>query len=67
MAALTLLITLAAAAGGVAAGGTPGLAPIPGTAYRDRPPDTMPISADPASIEQDSSTVVSKSFSFVTP
>jgi hypothetical protein len=46
---------------------TPGLPPIAGTAYRDRPPDTMPISADPASIEQDSSTVVSKSFSFVTP
>jgi hypothetical protein len=46
---------------------TPGLPPIPDAAHRNRPPDTMPISADPASIEQDSSTVVSKSFSFVTP
>jgi hypothetical protein len=46
---------------------TPGLPRIPGTVYRDRPSDTMPISANPASIEQDSSTVVSKSFSFVTP
>ena len=32
--------------------------------YRERPPDTMPISADPASIEQDSSTLVTKSFTF---
>jgi hypothetical protein len=46
---------------------TPGLPRIPGTTYRDRPPDVMPISADPASIEQDSSTVVSKSYSFMTP
>jgi hypothetical protein len=37
----------------------------PGTAW-DRA-RTMPISADPASIGQDSSTVVSKSFGFVTP
>jgi MFS family permease len=44
--------------------GTPGLPAIPGKAYRDRPPDTMPIASDPASVEQDSSTVVSKSFTF---
>jgi hypothetical protein len=44
--------------------GTPGLPAIPGKAYRDRPPDTMPIALDPASVEQDSSTVVSKSFTF---
>ena len=44
--------------------GTPGVPSIPGTAYRDRPPETMPISGNPASIEQDSSTVVTKSFSF---
>jgi hypothetical protein len=44
--------------------GTPGLPDIPGETYRDRPPDTMPIASDPASIEQDSSTVVSKSFTF---
>jgi hypothetical protein len=44
--------------------GTPGLPPIPDTVYRDRPPETMPISANPASIEQDSSTVVTKSFNF---
>ena len=46
---------------------TPGLPPIPGMAYRGRPPDTMTISTDPASIEQDSSTLVSKSFTFQTP
>jgi len=46
---------------------TPGLPPIPGTAYVERPPDTMPISASPAAIEQDSSTVVSRSFSLVKP
>lgn len=44
--------------------GTPGLPDIPGKSYRDRPPDTMPIAYDPASVEQDSSTVVSKSFTF---
>jgi hypothetical protein len=44
--------------------GTPGLPAIPGKEYRDRPPDTMPIALDPASVEQDSSTVVSKSFTF---
>ena len=44
--------------------GTPGLPDIPGKTYRDRPPDTMPVASDPASIEQDSSTVVSKSFTF---
>jgi len=42
--------------------GTPGLPSIPQTSYRDRPPETMPISGNPASIEQDSSTVVTKSF-----
>jgi MFS family permease len=47
--------------------GTPGLPSIPGKAYRDRPPDAMPIASDPASIEQDGSTVVSKSFTFETP
>jgi hypothetical protein len=46
---------------------TPGLPPIPGTADRKRPPNTMPISENPASLEQDSSTLVSRSFSFVTP
>ncbi len=46
---------------------TPGLPPIPGIAYRERPSNTMPISASPAAIEQDSSTVVSRSFSLVTP
>jgi hypothetical protein len=44
--------------------GTPGLPAIPGKSYPDRPPDTMPIALDPASVEQDSSTVVSKSFTF---
>jgi MFS family permease len=44
--------------------GTPGLPAIPGKSYRDRPPDTMPIALNPASVEQDSSTVVSKSFTF---
>jgi len=44
--------------------GTPGLPAIPGQAYRDRPPDTMPIATDPATVVQDSSTVVSKSFTF---
>jgi MFS family permease len=44
--------------------GTPGLPAIPGKTYRDRPPDTMPIASDPASVEQDNSTVVSKSFTF---
>jgi hypothetical protein len=44
---------------------TPGLPAIPGKSYRDRPPDTMPIALDPASVEQDNSTVVSKSFTFV--
>ena len=47
--------------------GTPGLPSIPGTAYRERPPNTMPISPDPATIEQDSSTVISKTFTFATP
>jgi hypothetical protein len=47
--------------------GTPGLRSIPGTAYRERPPHTMPISPDPATIEQDSSTVISKTFTFATP
>jgi hypothetical protein len=47
--------------------GTPGLRSIPGTAYRERPPHTMPISHDPATIEQDSSTVISKTFTFATP
>jgi hypothetical protein len=45
---------------------TPGLPALHGTVYRDRPPETMPISGDPATIEQDSSTVVSKSFTFPT-
>ena len=44
--------------------GTPGLPAIPGKSYPDRPPDTMPIALDPATVEQDSSTVVSKSFTF---
>ena len=47
--------------------GTPGLPTIPGKAYRDRPPDTMPVALDPATVEQDSSTVVSKSFTFAAP
>src|SRR5215204_6427492 len=45
---------------------TPGLPALPGTVYRDRPSDTMPISGDPSGIEQDASTVVSKSFTFPT-
>jgi len=44
--------------------GTPGLPDIPGTSYRDRPPDTMPIALNAGSVEQDRSTVVSKSFTF---
>jgi hypothetical protein len=47
--------------------GTPGLPALPGTMHRTRPPDTMAVSHDPATIEQDSSTVVSKSFTFATP
>jgi len=46
---------------------SPGLPPIPGMAYRARPPELMPISTDPATIEQDSSTVVSRSFTLVKP
>jgi hypothetical protein len=44
--------------------GTPGLPNIPGKTYRDRPPDTMPIAWNSTTVEQDSSTVVSKSFTF---
>jgi hypothetical protein len=44
--------------------GTPGLPDIPGKKYRDRPPDMMPIAWNSPFIEQDSSTVVSKSFTF---
>jgi hypothetical protein len=44
--------------------GTPGLPDIPGKAYRDRPPDTMPIAWNSPLVEQDGSTVVSKSFTF---
>jgi hypothetical protein len=44
--------------------GTPGLPHIPGKPYRDRPPDTMPIAWNSPTVEQDSSTVVSKSFTF---
>ena len=47
--------------------GVPGLPSIPGMVYRERPPETMPISTDPLSIEQDSSTVVTKSFDFAAP
>ena len=64
---LTLEVKGTAALRITARASTPGLPAIPGTAYRERPPDTMPISADPASIEQDSSTVVSRSFSFGAP
>ena len=46
--------------------GTPGLPSIPGKTYRDRPPDTMPKSRNSITAEQDSSTVVSKSFTFAT-
>ena len=46
--------------------GTPGLPTIPGKTYRDRPPDTMPKSRNSITAEQDSSTVVSKSFTFAT-
>ena len=44
--------------------GTPGLPAIPGKTYRVRPPDMMPIAWNSPLIEQDSSTVVSKSFTF---
>lgn len=44
--------------------GTPGLPDIPGKTYRDRPTDTMPIAHNSPLLEQDSSTVVSKSFTF---
>jgi Peptidase family M28 len=44
--------------------GTPGLPDIPGKRYRDRPPDMMPIAWNSPMVEQDSSTVVSKSFTF---
>jgi hypothetical protein len=44
--------------------GTPGLPDIPGKSYRDRPPDTMPITINSPTIGQDDSTVVSKSFTF---
>jgi hypothetical protein len=44
--------------------GTPGLPDIPGKTYRDRPPDMMPIAWNSPMVEQDSSTVVSKSFTF---
>jgi MFS family permease len=47
--------------------GTPGLPSIPGKSYRDRPPDTMPITIDSTTIGQDDSTVVSKSFTFAAP
>jgi hypothetical protein len=46
--------------------GTPGLPAIPGKTYRDRPADTMPKSRNSITVEQDSSTVVSKSFTFAT-
>jgi hypothetical protein len=46
--------------------GTPGLPDIPGKTYRDRPPDMMPIAWNSPTVEQDSSTVVSKSFTFAT-
>jgi hypothetical protein len=61
---LTLDVRSTAALRVTARASTPGLPQIPGTAYWERPPDTMPISADPATIEQDSSTVVTRSFSF---
>ena len=64
---LTLKLRTTAAVRVTARASTPGLPSTPGTADRDRPPDTMPITTDPLSIEQDSSTVVSKSFSFVAP
>ena len=64
---LTVDVKSTAAVRVTARASTPGLPTIPGTAYRERPPDTMPISADPASIEQDSSTVVSRSFKLVVP
>jgi hypothetical protein len=64
---LTLEVKGTAALRITARASTPGLPAIPGTAYRQRPPSTMPISANPASIEQDSSTVVSRSFSFGAP
>jgi hypothetical protein len=64
---VTLEVKGTAALRVIARASTPGLPPIPGTAYRERPPDTMPISANPASIEQDSSTVVSRSFRFGVP
>ena len=44
--------------------GTPGLPDIPDKSYRGRPPDTMPIAWNSPTVEQDSSTVVSKSFTF---
>ena len=44
--------------------GMPGLPAIPGKTYRDRPPDMMPIAWNSPLVEQDSSTVVSKSFTF---
>jgi hypothetical protein len=44
--------------------GTPGLPTIPGKTYRDRPPNMMPIAWNSPTVEQDSSTVVSKSFTF---
>ena len=64
---LTMNLRTTAALRVTARAATPGLPPIPGTADRKRPPETMPITTDPLSIEQDSSTVVSKSFSFVAP
>ncbi len=46
---------------------TPGLPAIPGTAYRERPPDTMPISANPAIDRTGLLDGVSRSFSFGAP
>ena len=64
---LTLQVRGAEAIRITARAAIPGLPSIPGTVYRGRPPETMPITADSASIEQDSSTVVTKSFDFVAP
>lgn len=64
---ITLKVAGTAAARVTARAATPGMPTIPGAVYRDRPRGTMPISAAPASIGQDSSTVVSKSFTFPCP
>jgi hypothetical protein len=63
---LTLDVAVSGPVRVTARAATPGLPVLPGSVYRDRPSDTMPISGDPATIEQDSSTVVSKSLTFPT-